>query len=107
MNAQEHGELSQRALTEATAVEQPTMAATLQRMARDGLVEKRPDPADRRGALYRLTPHGKVTADRAREHGRAIHAAALEGVSGAERTALFESLSRVIANLETLTRKEG
>ena len=103
----EHGELSQRALTEAAAVEQPTMAATLQRMARDGLVEKRPDPADGRGALYRLSKHGKEMSEKAREHGRAVHAAALEGMSEDERTAMLAALARVVANLDDLIRKDG
>ena len=34
--------LSQKALTEIAAVEQPTMAATLSRMERDGLITRQP-----------------------------------------------------------------
>ena len=58
--------MSQKALAEAAAVEQPTIAATLSRMERDGLIERNPDPSDRRSALISLTPHAmeKVTVVR-------------------------------------------
>lgn len=98
-------ELSQRALTEAASVEQPTMAATLRRMERDGLLERRPDPSDGRGTLYRLSERGIAMAGKAREHGRDVHAAALEGISEAESAAMLATLARVVANLERLTAK--
>ena len=47
--------MSQKALIEVSAIEQPTMAATLGRMERDGIVERHPDPDDGRAALYSLT----------------------------------------------------
>lgn len=93
-------ELSQRALVAAAAVEQPTMAATLKRMERDGLLEKRPDPADGRGMLYRLSERGADVAAGVRNHGRAINAAALEGLSEAERTAMLAALGKIVGNLE-------
>jgi DNA-binding MarR family transcriptional regulator len=51
----EKGAMSQKALAAYAAIEQPTMAATLVRMERDGLVERRPDPGDRRSFLFSLT----------------------------------------------------
>jgi MarR family transcriptional regulator, transcriptional regulator for hemolysin len=47
--------LSQKALVECSDIEQPTMAATLVRMERDGLVERKPHPEDARTSLFRLT----------------------------------------------------
>lgn len=47
--------LSQKALAEIAAIEQPTMAAMLARMERDRIVERRPDPNDRRSSLFSLT----------------------------------------------------
>jgi MarR family transcriptional regulator for hemolysin len=47
--------MSQKALIEVSAMEQPTMAATLARMERDGLVERSADPNDGRAVLYSLT----------------------------------------------------
>lgn len=52
----ENGAMSQKALTEHAAIEQPTMAATLARMERDLIIERRPDPRDRRSSLFSLTP---------------------------------------------------
>jgi len=50
------GALSQKELAQRAAVEQPTMAATLNRMERDAMILRRPDPADGRSALVALTP---------------------------------------------------
>jgi MarR family transcriptional regulator for hemolysin len=91
--------LSQRALTEAASIEQPTMAATLARMERDGWVTKRPDPNDRRSALYSLTPKGMEVTDKVRAAGQAVNVAAMDGLSDAEREAYLALLGKVVANL--------
>jgi len=56
--------LSQKELTEHAGIEQPTMAATLNRMERDAIIERRTDPNDRRSSLFSLTPaaRGKAKA---------------------------------------------
>lgn len=51
----EHEPLSQKALVEQAGIEQPTMAATLGRMERDGIIARTPNPSDRRTLLYSLT----------------------------------------------------
>ena len=99
--------LSQRALTEAAAIEQPTMAATLSRMERDGLIEKRPDPGDRRSTLYSLTPAGLDMTTKVRAAGHAVNATAMEGLSEAERAQYLVLLGRVVANLEKSLEKSG
>ncbi|MDP3898468.1 MAG: MarR family winged helix-turn-helix transcriptional regulator [Mesorhizobium sp.] len=102
MFALAHGDaLSQRALTEFAAIEQPTMAATLARMERDGLVVRRPDPNDRRAWLYTLSDDGKAKSVKVREAGQAINEAALSGLSQDERDAFLAALAKVVANLET------
>lgn len=92
--------LSQRALTAAAAIEQPTMAATLSRMERDGLIEKRPDPGDRRSTLYSLSRARLDMTTQVRAAGQAVNAAAMEGLSAAEREQYLRLLARVIDNLE-------
>jgi DNA-binding MarR family transcriptional regulator len=95
-----HGEaLSQRALTQAAAIEQPTMAGTLARMQRDGLVSKRPDPNDRRSSLYSLTPLGMELTGKVREAGHAVNDRAMDGLSDTEREAYLALLGKVVANL--------
>lgn len=95
-----HGQaLSQRALTLAAAIEQPTMAATLKRMERDGLVTKRPDPKDGRGVLYSLSPRGMELTQKVRAAGHAVNDQAMSGLTEAERQAYLDLLGKVVANL--------
>ncbi|QCI67342.1 MarR family winged helix-turn-helix transcriptional regulator [Phreatobacter stygius] len=92
--------LSQKALTEAAAIEQPTMAATLTRMERDGLILRRPDPQDGRSTLISLTPDAIEKMRAVREAIVAVNGAALTGLDEAERTAFLKALATVVANLE-------
>jgi DNA-binding MarR family transcriptional regulator len=93
------GTLPQRALTEAASIEQPTMAATLARMERDGLVTKRQDPNDRRISLYSLTAKGMDLTEQVRAAGHAVNAAAMDGLSDDEQAAYLALLGKVVANL--------
>lgn len=65
-----------------------------------GLVERRPDPRDRRGAIIRLTPTGKRLADRA----IADHVGGVEGLldplSSAEQRQLAALLAKLLAATE-------
>lgn len=92
-------ELSQKALAEAAAIEQPTMAATLARMERDGLVLRRPNPDDRRAALFSLTPEAREQADAVYAAAFEINDAALAGLTQEERAAFLGMLARVVAAL--------
>lgn len=55
------------ALAKISAIEQPTMTMTLSRMERDGLVERQPDPADRRSSLFFCTDIAREKASAAKE----------------------------------------
>lgn len=92
-------EMSQKALALAASIEQPTMAATLARMERDRLVQRRPDPADRRAALFSLTPFAAEKADAACAAAIEVNDVALCGMTPAERAAFLAMLARVVANL--------
>src|SRR5882757_2527422 len=48
--------LTQAELCRRINVEQPTMANTLERMERDGLIRHQPDPVDKRRTTIHLTP---------------------------------------------------
>jgi len=56
-------ELSPGRLLRETLVTSGTMTNRVDRLAARGLVERYPDPADRRGVLVRLTPEGKDAVD--------------------------------------------
>lgn len=103
-----HGEaLSQRALTAAASIEQPTMAGTLARMERDGLVTKRPDPEDGRSQLYSLTSAGMKLTQQVRAAGHAVNDIAMEGLSPAEREAYLAALGRIVGNLAKALEETG
>ena len=92
--------LSQKALTEHAGIEQPTMAATLARMERDLIIERRPDPRDRRSSLFSLAPatRAKVAAVQAAIEGMNVDALAVLPVE--DRRRFREMLLAVIASLE-------
>ena len=50
--------MTQAQLSRRVAIEQPTMVRTVDRMERDGLVRRTPDPDDRRATRVTLTEHG-------------------------------------------------
>jgi DNA-binding MarR family transcriptional regulator len=58
-------ELSPGRLLRETLVTSGTMTNRVDRLARRGLVERLPDPRDRRGVLVRLTPEGRTCVDHA------------------------------------------
>lgn len=60
-------ELSPGRLLRETLVTSGTMTNRVDRLASRGLVERLPDPDDRRGVLVRLTPEGRHTVDGAFE----------------------------------------
>jgi MarR family transcriptional regulator, transcriptional regulator for hemolysin len=94
------GPLSQKRLAKLLHVEQPTMAQLLARMERDGLIERKPDPADGRSSLLSLTPLAMRKAAPARELLMAGSRVAFKDFSPAEMATLTRLLKRVLANLE-------
>lgn len=91
--------LPQKALAEAAAVEQPTMAATLKRMERDGLIERRAHPTDGRAALISLTPLAREKLQAVQAAGRSINAIAMAPLTAAERRLYLELLRKVVGAL--------
>ena len=74
-------ELNPTELRRATLLSSGGMTKRLDRMEDAGLVERRPDPADRRGTLVRLTRRGKSVIDRAVESHVANEARLLRSLS--------------------------
>jgi MarR family transcriptional regulator for hemolysin len=92
--------LPQKELARFAAVEQPTMANTLARMERDGLIAGEPDPNDRRSTLLRLTAEGRERAESALLAAGQTNMLALSALKPAERPVFIDMLKRVIARLE-------
>ena len=92
--------LPQRDLAQFAAVEQPTMANTLARMERDGLVTTRPDPRDGRSRLVELTPLGVERGRVAIAAAGATNRLALDALTPEEAPLFMDMLRRVVARLE-------
>lgn len=94
------GALSQKALTELAAVEQPTMAATLSRMERDGFIKREPDPVDRRSSLFSLTPYAMEKTELIRVAVAEINGLAAAALEPEQMPLYLDMLKRIVAALE-------
>ena len=92
--------LTQRDLVFRVGVEQATMANTLARMERDGLVLRRPDPEDGRIRRIWLTEKGRGLLDEATAAAAEENENVLSGLPAAERDQLVELLRKAINSRE-------
>ena len=92
-------QLSPGQLLTQTLVTSGTMTNRIDRLAKKGLVERLPDPSDRRGVLVRLTGAGKRTVDGAFETLLAGERELLADLSEQDRTQLATLLKRLMVPL--------
>ncbi|HEY8576484.1 MAG TPA: MarR family transcriptional regulator [Devosia sp.] len=98
--ALEHGEATQKEIAERASVKQETMTATLNRMERDGLVSRRPNPDDGRSMLVALTPLAREKLPEVEAAALAVNTLVLEQLTPGERRQFLDLLGRVIGVLE-------
>jgi len=89
-------ELTPGALLRQTLVTSGTMTNRVDRLVARALVVRRPDPADRRGVLVRLTTEGKRTVDAAFESLLAREADLLADLPAEDRTRLAALLKQLM-----------
>lgn len=97
--------MSQKALTEFAGIEQPTMAATLVRMERDGAIERQPDPGDKRSVLFALSAQTRARTREIEAAIQLLNSDALHGVSRPDRERLYDVLATIAASVETQLRQ--
>ncbi|HEX8780903.1 MAG TPA: MarR family transcriptional regulator [Nocardioides sp.] len=90
-------ELSPGRLLRETLVTSGTMTNRVDRLAGRGLVERLPDPRDRRGVLVRLTAEGRATVDGAFEALLAAEAAIITALPVRDRERLAGLLRTLLA----------
>ncbi|WP_141014506.1 MarR family winged helix-turn-helix transcriptional regulator [Nocardioides sambongensis] len=90
-------ELSPGKLLRETLVTSGTMTNRVDRLVTRGLVERNPDPSDRRGVLVRLTPDGKDAVDGAFSALLTAERDLLAGLPEDDRTALAGLLRQLLA----------
>jgi MarR family transcriptional regulator for hemolysin len=90
---------NQATLADLLDVEPITIARTIDRLELSGLVERRPDPGDRRARLLFLGERAHPLLEELRALGAETREIALAGISDDERTLLMTLLTRMRANL--------
>lgn len=98
---------TQRELSTIASVDQSTMAKTLSRMRRDGLIREEPDPGDRRAVRYRLTEHARALEPTLAAAGHEVIDAATHGIASGELATFQRVLTALRANLEATAARSG
>jgi DNA-binding MarR family transcriptional regulator len=93
-------ELNPTELMRTTMLSSGGMTKRLDRMAEAGLVERRPDPKDRRGTLVGLTAKGRSVVDDAIATHLANEARLLRALSPTDRRTLDRLLKALLADLD-------
>ena len=95
----QHQPQTQSDLAAALDIRQPTMAQTLSRMERDGLIVRRPDAHDRRATSVLLTQRATSLLGQIRELGAEVAEEATRGFTPERRARLDEDLRAICQNL--------
>ena len=96
-----HEGINQGGMAELLEVEPITLSRMIDRLEEANLVERRPDPADRRAWQIFLTPKALPILDQLRALAEDMVEAALYGLDEAQRTQLMASLATIRTNLNT------
>jgi DNA-binding MarR family transcriptional regulator len=88
---------SQQQMARRLDKDRTTMVALIDALEGEGLVARRPDPADRRRNVVELTEVGRTTLRRAKRAGDQAEQQLLAGLDNAEATQLRSLLRRVAA----------
>lgn len=96
-----HEGIKQGRLAELLEVEPITLGRMIDRLQDARIVERRPDPADRRAWLLFLTSRGQEQIERVRPFALEVLEAALEGVAAEERAQFLAILDRMRVNLSS------
>ncbi|KAF1043856.1 MAG: Transcriptional activatory protein BadR [Herbaspirillum frisingense] len=102
-----NGLSSQADLARAAQVEQPSMAQLLNRMERDGLMQRVPNPQDGRSQLISLTPLASARMPKGKAVMDAMCGKALAGFSDQEQEQLHAFLQRVLDNLQAVNQEQA
>ncbi len=94
-----HEGIRQVELAEVLEVQPITLARLIDQLEQSGLVERRPDPTDRRAYLLFVTPAAAPHLAAIRAVGKSLRAEVLRGVDKQEIAALYSALQKMRDNL--------
>lgn len=101
------GEISQAEMAERLGIEAPTLVGILDRMERDGWLDRCPCTQDRRKKRIRATAKAESLWARMVECARHVRARATEGISPEELSQLKSLCERIRANLDAESASES
>ncbi len=99
--------LTQKALRDLIRVEQPTLANTLKRMERDGLITKIPDKDDKRQWRIYLTQRALDLKETLQEDSRNVNKMIVERLNETEKKEFMRLIGVVTSTLEKKLSKGG
>lgn len=99
--------LTQKDLVQRLDIEQATMANTLARMERDGLIVRKKDASDGRVQRVWLTAKARALHAPATVAAMQVNAEALASLSETERRRFIASMRKVVAGLQERARREA
>lgn len=91
----EAGSASQNHLGRMTAMDPATIQGVIQRLEKRGLIERQPDPEDRRRTLLTLTEDGQAQVRTLRPNGARVTADTLAPLTDDERERFLELLRKL------------
>lgn len=94
-----HGDCSQRELAENLGVTPASIATSIKRMSKAGLIERTPDETDRRINRLRITENGETVRKAGRAECDKIDKIMFTGFSDEEISVFSDMLSRIGKNL--------
>lgn len=92
---------TQSELSRLCGIEQPSMAVTLNRMEKGGLIDRKTDDSDARRKFVTLTAHGEAMLQLMTTHAHTVYEQAIEGLSDAEIQDFLRICAKMTQNLES------
>ncbi|GLV55715.1 hypothetical protein KDH_25590 [Dictyobacter sp. S3.2.2.5] len=99
-------QLSQRALVDALQLTGGTISVRIDRLERDGIVERQPDPSDQRGVLVRLTEKGLQLFEQVAPLHLANEERLLSALNQQERAQLADLLHILLSSFDQVTSED-
>lgn len=95
---------TQQQLADALRLQKSTVSRLIDELARSGLVERAPNPDDRRSHLIHLTAEGSARAGRLDDARRDLFERLLTGLTAAERRTVVIGIARLKEAADALDR---
>ncbi len=93
-------QMSPTKLCQAVLISSATMTSRLDKLAHEAMIERVPDPSDRRGVLVHLTPQGRAVIDDIVTKAFDTRRQELQALSNEERAILVILLRKLLVSIE-------